>query len=197
MGSMVPSSAVALWNYYDLKSRGDNVSVPVLIVYIGILLHNPIAFAYHIYCALKHPEHPVDVVLCRMDITGILLCCVAFAFAISGSIWYTSPSVVNAALGIRWVWTWTPELKVAPGFFKYAIIGTMWYAFAFVYRGDLKAFLECLAAGTMMALSFLFSQSGALKGWGHTLFHIFAACLAMSVFAGLRRREGTADQAHF
>merc|ERR1740129_2702432 len=94
------------------------VSVPVLIVCVGIWLHNPISIVYHLYCGIARPEHPVDVVLCRLDVTGILACCTAFAFAVSGSIWYTSVSLINSALGIKWVWTWSPELKVPPGFFS-------------------------------------------------------------------------------
>jgi len=169
--SMVFPAMLCFW--YD-RAEGtlelrENHDLLVLTMMVSTVVHLPFSFFYHIWCARNPDKERVrGNVLRILDQVFIHVACVGYAFALSGSLFYTAFALAHNARGIYRLWqpsspSGERKLNIFLGAAIYLVPILAWHG--------TQRYLLCKALFLTMVAPFCIRFLG---GYSQTVFHLLA-----------------------
>ena len=155
----------------------------VFVVMIGTLMHLPISFTYHLCVGYGRYRDRLDNDMRRLDQSMQLVVGTMFAFALSGSIWYTMTVMVINLNGLFLLWS-DKTSNDGKRWFSVMVCICLYIA-PMLVRNDFENFYPAFASMVLGGTAFIPEKNKSwFGGWGHTLFHIslwyFSKALAAS-----------------
>ena len=141
----------------------------------GDVMHLPASVAYHMHTALTRNDNHLNGELCRLDQSMIHVSGSVFAFVLSqGSVPYTLAHACFSIYAIRNIW---PEHST-----RRWVLGGISVCLWLLPMAASGHWMECVSAGVAFyggGICFVSEvNEGYLRGWGHVIFHLGAACTA-------------------
>ena len=146
----------------------------------GGVMHLPVSVGYHLRTACVQDVDPCKGDLCRLDQSMIHVSGAVFAFVLSGgSVPYTAAHLCFGVFAISRIWPEESERR-----WVLASVSTLGWMLPMAARGYQ---VECVAAVVTFYSGGLCFTRGIneryLRGWGHSVFHVLAACTSYCMCA--------------
>mmetsp|Transcript_7735 Transcript_7735/g.16138 ORF Transcript_7735/g.16138 Transcript_7735/m.16138 type:complete len:298 (-) Transcript_7735:7-900(-) len=161
---------------------------PPLLFILSTAVHAPFSVTYHRRQALGLDPSRLDNRYRILDQSFIHFCCLAYSYALSGSVAYLlALAPLNLYAVIR-LWGGGKRSYGKPVQVKLNVC-VQAYLLPILLRGDTENYCRAMLYG--FACFALFMANRKLLGWGHTIFHLVATPYSLVLLEAAEKVEGS------
>lgn len=153
-------------------------SVGGFIILMGILIHLPVSFTYHMGCAFQRYADRLDNDMRRLDQSLQHVVATLFVFALSNSSLYV-------ALNVAWntvcvVLLWREDTSNDGKRWIFSCVSCIFFCGSLLIRGEYDVFAKLICTLLLGGLFFVPQINiNVFGGWGHCVFHIVLCAVAV------------------